>query len=184
MFNWDFIYNSRRMPVMAQNIVSTSQPLAAQAGLRMLLRGGNAVDAAIATAITLTVVEPTSNGIGSDAFSILWDGEKLHGINASGRAPKALTPERFAGMERMPVLGWDPVTVPGAVSAWVALSERFGQLPFETLFEAAIHYARAGHLASPVTAGGWGRAVKRYQDFPSFGETFAPTPQQRVPPHA
>ena len=116
-FSWDFPYPSQRMPILAQNIVATSQPLAAQAGLDALRRGGNAVDAALATAITLTIVEPTSNGLGSDAFCILWDGERLHGLNASGRAPRALTPERFAGLTRIPTIGWEPVTVPGAVSA-------------------------------------------------------------------
>jgi gamma-glutamyltranspeptidase/glutathione hydrolase len=162
------------MPMLSENVVSTSQPLAAQAGLRMLLKGGNAVDAALATAITLTVVEPTSNGIGSDAFAIVWDGEKLVGINASGRAPKALSPERFEGLDEMPSLGWDPVTVPGAVSAWVALSRRFGSLPFETLFEPAVHYAREGYLVSPITARAWRSAETRYSDFSSFGETFLP----------
>ena len=97
------------------------QPLAAQAGLQMLHRGGNAVDAALAAAITLTVVEPTSNGIGSDLFAILWDGRSLVGLNASGRAPAAWTPQRFAG-RRVPERGWESVTIPGAVSGWVALS--------------------------------------------------------------
>ncbi|MEO8009062.1 MAG: gamma-glutamyltransferase, partial [Betaproteobacteria bacterium] len=108
-FDWDFPYASRRMPVLARNVVATSQPLAAQAGLRMLLRGGNAVDAAIATAATLTVVEPVMNGIGSDAFALVWDGESLHGLNASGRSPAAWSAERFAGHEKMPGLGWDSV---------------------------------------------------------------------------
>ena len=88
------------MPVLARNVVATSQPLAAQAGLRMLLHGGNAVDAAIATAIALTVVEPIMNGIGSDAFALVWDGTSLQGLNASGRAPRAWTPERFAGHDQ------------------------------------------------------------------------------------
>src|SRR6187401_2629370 len=105
-FDWQFPYASQRMPVLARNVVATSQPLAAQAGLRMLLAGGNAVDAALAAAITLTVVEPTSNGIGSDAFAIVWDGTTLHGMNASGRSPAAWTPDRFAGMSEMPMRGW------------------------------------------------------------------------------
>ncbi len=88
-FDWDAGYPSRRSPVFARNIVSTSHPLAAQAGLRMLAAGGNAVDAAIATAACMTIVEPCSNGLGSDAFCILWDGKKLHGLNASGPAPAA-----------------------------------------------------------------------------------------------
>ena len=104
----------------------------------MLAKGGNAVDAAIATAIALTVVEPTGNGVGSDAFAILWDGEELHGLNASGRSPTNWSPERFAGLDKMPMHGWESVTVPGAVSAWVSISERFGKLPFEALFEPAI----------------------------------------------
>lgn len=173
-FSWDFPYPSQRMPILARNVVATSQPLAAQAGLDALRRGGNAVDAALATAIALTVVEPTSNGLGSDAFAILWDDVQLHGLNASGRAPQALTPERFAGLERMPVTGWDPVTVPGAVSAWVALSTRFGKLPFADLFEAAIHYARDGFLVSPITARAWAGAPARYAAYPSFAATFAP----------
>src|ERR1700681_3398005 len=106
-FDWEFPYPSQRMPVLAQNAVATSQPLAAQAGLRMLMKGGSAVDAALATAIALTVLEPTSNGIGSDAFAIVWDGRKLHGLNASGRSPEAWTLARFKGMEFMPARGWD-----------------------------------------------------------------------------
>src|SRR5688572_10626093 len=78
LFDWQFPYPSQRMPVLARNVVATSQPLAAQAGLSMLMKGGNAVDAILATAISLTVLEPTSNGIGSDAFCILWDGKQIH----------------------------------------------------------------------------------------------------------
>ena len=151
MFTYDFPYPSRRMPVLARN-VATSQPLAAQAGLQALHAGGNAVDAALAAAITLTVVEPTSNGIGSDAFAIGWDGRALHGLNGSGRSPAAWTPERFAGRDAMPDRGRDAVTVPGAVSTWVALSQRFGALPFAQLFEPAVSYADDGFLVPPVTA--------------------------------
>ena len=133
----DFPYASQRMPLLAGNVVSTSQPLAASAGLRMLARGGNAVDAALATAIALTVVEPCQNGIGSDTFAIIWAEGKLHGLNASGRAPHKLTPQHFAGRDAIPQRGWDTVTVPGTVSAWRTLSERFGRLPFADLFEPA-----------------------------------------------
>src|SRR5439155_17519126 len=108
-FDWRLPYASRRQPIFAQSAVSTSQPLATQAGVAMLARGGNAVDAALATAITLTVVEPCSNGIGSDLFAILWDGRQLVGLNASGRAPAAWSPPRFAG-RRMPERGWESVT--------------------------------------------------------------------------
>src|SRR5437762_3940027 len=84
-------YNSRRSVTIARRgVVATSQPLAVQAGISMLQQGGNAVDVALATAIALTVVEPTSNGIGADAFALVWDGQKLHGLNGSGRAPRAL----------------------------------------------------------------------------------------------
>ena len=131
---WDLSYASRRAPVMAANIVATSQPLAVQAGIQILHQGGNAVDAAIATAITLTVVEANNNGIGSDAFALVWDGKELHGLNASGRSPAAWSPERFRDKSEMPVSGWDAVTVPGAVSGWVALSDKFGNLPVNDLF--------------------------------------------------
>lgn len=168
MFTHTFPYPSQRMPVMAKNVVATSQPLAAQAGLQMLVQGGNAVDAALAAAMALTVVEPTSNGIGSDAFCILWDGHELHGLNASGRSPAALTPERFAGQSAMPLRGWDAVTVPGAVSSWVTLSGRFGKLPFEKLFEPAIRYAREGFLVSPITARAWAASARIFADVPDF----------------
>ena len=173
-FDWQFPYPSQRMPVLARNIVSTSQPLAAQAGLSMMLKGGNAVDAILATAITLTVVEPTSNGIGSDAFCILWDGKKLHGLNASGRSPAAWTADRFKGKTAMPTRGWDAVTVPGAVSAWVALSERFGKLPFADLFEPAIRYASDGYMVSPTIARLWAKQVPDLKDVPGFSEHFMP----------
>ena len=174
MFTYDFSYPSQRMPVLARNVVATSQPLAAQAGLQMLSAGGNAVDAALAAAIALTVVEPTSNGIGSDAFAILWDGGKLVGLNASGRSPKALTKERFEGLDSVPLRGWDAVSIPGAVSSWVTLSERYGKLPFEALFEPAVRYAREGYLVSPITARAWSIAPKVFGDFPEFATGFLP----------
>jgi len=173
-FDWEFPYASQRMPIMARNMVATSQPLAAQAGLRMLQKGGNAVDAAIATAIALTVVEPVMNGIGGDAFAIVWDGKKLHGLNASGRSPAAWHFEHFSQYKSMPLLGWDSVTVPGAVSSWVELSDRFGKLPFEDLFEPAIEYAYNGFLVSPITAKVWSFASERFRDFPEFAAAFLP----------
>ena len=109
--NWNLPFSSGRQPVLARNMVSTSQPLAAQAGAAAFARGGNAIDAALAAAITLTVVEPTMNGIGGDAFALVWDGDSLHGLNASGRSPAAWSAERFAGHAKMPNLGWDSVTV-------------------------------------------------------------------------
>src|SRR6201991_4696161 len=188
--NWDFPYPSRRVPVLARNIVATAQPLAAQAGLSMLAKGGNAVDAAIATAITLTVVEPVSNGIGSDAFAIVWDGERLHGLNASGRSPALWTPAYFRGGP-VPMRGWNSVTVPGAVSAWTELHARFGKLPFARVFEPAIGYGRKGFLVSPTVAAQWAGQGPELRSQPGFAEAFlpggrAPAPGERfrLPEHA
>ena len=168
----DTPYATRRRPTLARNVVSTSQPLAAQAGLRMLLAGGNAVDAALAAAITLTVVEPISNGIGSDAFAIIWDGRRLHGLNASGRSPAAWTPEYFQGQKTMPVRGWNSVSVPGCVSAWIELSKRFGKLPFDRLFGPAIDYAANGFPVSPFVAVRWDWQVAELRHLPGFAEAF------------
>ena len=173
-FDWSLPYASRRQPIFARAAVATSQPLATQAGIAMLTRGGNAVDAALATAIALTVVEPCSNGIGSDLFAILWDGHELVGLNASGRAPAAWSPARFAGRKTVPPRGWQSVTIPGAVSGWVALSERFGKLPFADLFEPAIRYARDGYLVSPVVAEKWRLAVPMLPQDLGWGDHFLP----------
>lgn len=177
MPTWDQPYVSYRSPVCAANIVATSQPLAVQAGLDIMRQGGNAIDAALATAITLTVVEPNNNGIGSDAFAMVWDGDGLSGLNASGRAPIGWSQERFAGLQQMPQLGWDSVTVPGAVSAWAALSERFGDVSFEGLFEAAIQYAEDGFQVGPKTASHWNGAAETYAVFTDFGKHFLPAPK-------
>lgn len=172
MFNYEFPYRSQRMPVFARNVVATSQPLAVQAGISTLQQGGNAVDAAIAMAITLTVVEPVNNGIGGDAFAIVWDGNQLHGINGSGRSPAAWTYDRFAHLQQMPSRGWDSITVPGEVSVWVELSRRFGRLPFGELFTPAIEYAAKGNPVSPKTAQLWRQAVDTFKDFAEFIKTF------------
>ena len=172
--NWDFPYPSQRMPLLARNVVATSQPLAAQAGVEMLRKGGNAVDAALATAIALTVVEPNMNGIGSDAFAIIWDGKKLHGLNASGRAPQAWNLQRFTGRDAMQLFGWDSVTVPGAVSAWIELSARFGKLPFMDLFVPAIMYADKGFPVSPIVARNWAAQIDKYKDSQDFANGFLP----------
>ena len=170
--NWTFPYPSQRMPVCAANVVATSQPLAVQAGLSMLSRGGNAVDAALATAITLTVVEPTSNGIGSDLFALVWDGNSLQGLNGSGRSPATWTPERFEGLKDIPETGWDTVTIPGAVDAWIRLSKRFGKLSFGDLFTPAIKYARDGFHVGPVTSMRWQEAGEYYSGFSEFRRCF------------
>jgi gamma-glutamyltranspeptidase/glutathione hydrolase len=173
-FDWKLPYPSRRQPIFARQCVATSQPLATQAGVAMLARGGSAVDAALATAITLTLVEPCSNGIGSDLFAILWDGSGLVGLNASGRAPAAWSPQRFAGREAMPQRGWDSVSIPGAVSGWVMLSKRYGKLPFADLFEPAIRYARDGYAVSPIVAEKWNAAAPLMPQGLGWQEHFLP----------
>jgi len=174
MFDWQFPYPSQRMPILARNCVATSQPLAAQAGLRMMLKGGNAVDAILATAISLTVLEPTSNGIGSDTFCILWDGKQLKGLNASGRSPATWTPERFKGRTEMARRGWDSVTVPGTISAWVELSEKYGKLPFADLFEPAIKYATDGYMVTPTISRLWANQAPDLQNEPGYAQAFMP----------
>ena len=178
-FPYTHSYPSTRLPLFARNIVSTSHPLAAQAGLRMLLQGGNAVDAAIAAAAALTITEPVSNGLGSDAFCILWDGQQLHGLNASGTAPMAWTPDHFHrkyGSDALtpPKRGIDSVTVPGAVAGWAALSERFGRLPFADLMQPAIELAERGCAVPVVVGQKWAAATPELQSQPGFAEHFLP----------
>lgn len=153
--------SQRRVILGRKGAVATSQPLATLAGMEMLWAGGNAVDAAVAMAIALTVVEPTSNGIGGDAFALVWDG-KLHGLNGSGKSSQNCSWDYFKSCDRIPALGWLTVTVPGAVSAWRSLCERWGKLSFERLFEPAIRYATEGFPVSPVTAQAWQRAERTF----------------------
>ena len=171
-FDWSFPYPSQKMPLLAANAVSASQPLAAQAGLHMLVQGGNAIDAALATEIALTVVEPVMNGIGGDMFALVWHEGQLHGINSSGRSPAAWTPDYFKGRDKMPATGWDAVSVPGQVAGWKALHERFGKLPFERLFEPAIRYAQDGFLVSPQIARQWANQVPGFIEQPGFRQAF------------
>lgn len=181
-FNWNNPYPSFRIPQFARNVVSTSHPLAAQAGLRMMLKGGNAIDAAIAAAATITLVEPVSCGLGSDCFAILWDGKELHGLNSSGVAPAAWSVEYFKakygtdanGLAKQPKRGWDSVTVPGVVAGWAALHEKFGKLPFADLFEPAIEIAERGYAVPPVVAHKWAAAADELRDQPGFAQTFLP----------
>jgi gamma-glutamyltranspeptidase/glutathione hydrolase len=179
-FDWRAGYPSVRLPVFGRNIVSTSHPLGAQAGQRMLMRGGNAVDAAIATAAVMTIVEPCSNGLGSDAFCIVWDGRELHGLNASGPAPRGWTVEWFRrkhgdAAKAPPQRGWDSVTVPGAVGGWAALSERFGRLPFADLLQPAIEVAERGYAVPTVVQQKWvAAAATDLPRQPGFTDTFLP----------
>jgi gamma-glutamyltranspeptidase/glutathione hydrolase len=176
-------YPSYRTPAYAsKGMVATSQPLAAQAGLEILKAGGNAIDAAIATAAALTVVEPSSNGIGGDAFALVWTKDKLHGLNSSGPAPHAISIDavRAAGHESMPSYGAIPVTVPGAPAAWAELSRKFGKLPLAEVLKPAIRYAEEGYPVSPTTAHYWKKSYELYEkvlkgkEFQSWFETFAP----------
>ena len=178
-FDWSAGYPSQRLPIFGRNVVATSHPLAAQAGLRMLQRGGNAADAAIVAAAVMTVVEPVSNGLGSDAFCLLWDGHELHGLNASGRAPQAWTPEYFArkhgaGAKAPPQRGWDSVTVPGAVAGWMALHRRFGKLPFADLLAPATGIAERGYAVPIVVQQKWAAAVPLLRNEPGFADAFMP----------
>ncbi|MDO8320305.1 gamma-glutamyltransferase family protein [Rhodoferax sp.] len=186
MFSFDALnypYASRRNVVYAnRGMVATSQPLAAQAGLRVLQAGGNAMDAAVATAAALTVVEPTANGIGGDAFALVWHKGKLHGLNASGPAPQSLTLEKMTalGHTEVPKYGPLPITVPGTPAAWAALSERFGRLPLGTAMAGAIELAQDGFPVSPSVAFAWQQAFKLFKQqfkdahFQSWFDTFAP----------
>ncbi len=175
-------YPSRRSPVFGRRgMVACSHPLAAQAGLDALKQGGNAVDAAVAAATALTVLEPSANGIGGDAFALIWQGGRLYGLNASGPAPRAMTAEalRKDGYERMPSLGIASVTVPGAPAGWAALSRRFGALPLKTVMRPAVGYALHGAPVSPIVADCWEQSFRLYaaqknENFKYWFEVFAP----------
>jgi gamma-glutamyltranspeptidase/glutathione hydrolase len=178
----EYPYPSRRRVVLADNgVVATSQPLAAEAGLSVLRAGGNAIDAAIAAAATLTVVEPTSNGIGGDAFALVWHGEALSALNGSGALPLDANTVRYrdAGARALPEWGWPSVTVPGLPAAWGALHERFGRLELGALLRPAIAYAKGGFPVSPVVAHYWQRAERHYTSLAdpalaAWRTTFAP----------
>lgn len=174
-------YLSRRSAVYARRgMVATSQPLAAQAGLEVLQRGGNAIDAAIAAAAALTVVEPTANGIGGDAFALVWHGGKLHGLNASGPAPQSISADKLtgAGLKEVPKYGALPVTVPGTPSAWAAMAKRFGKLALTDSMAGAITLAQEGFPVSPMVAHAWQVAQQNFKrefkdaHFQSWFDTF------------
>ena len=181
MFDWTNPYPTVRAPLFARNVVATSHPLAAQAGLAMLAKGGNAVDAAVAAAAAMTIAEPVSNGIGSDCFAIVWDPARkdsraLHGLNASGTAPAAWNVDYFARRHGgvLPMRGWDSVTVPGCVAGWAALSGRFGALPFAELLAPAIDLGARGYGVPIIVAQKWAAQVAGLKDQPGFAATFAP----------
>ena len=178
ILSYDNPYRTTRLPVFARNMVATSHPLAAQAGLRMLQQGGNAVDAAVAAAAAMTICEPVSNGLGSDAFCILWDGQQLHGLNAAGRAPAKWSADyfrkKYGAADAPPKRGIDSVTVPGAVSAWVQLNKRFGRLPLADVLAPAIDIAERGYAVPVVVQQKWAAAVPELESQPGFSQAFMP----------
>jgi gamma-glutamyltranspeptidase / glutathione hydrolase len=166
----------RSMIATRYGIVAASQPLAARAGVQILERGGNAIDAAIAANATIGLMEPTGNGIGGDLFAIIYDAKtgNVHGLNASGWAPTGLTPELLAskGHKQMPQRGIYSVTVPGVVAGWEAMRGKFGTKPFSELLAPAIFYAENGFPLSEVIAGSWGRSVKMLAEHPNSRKTY------------
>jgi gamma-glutamyltranspeptidase / glutathione hydrolase len=175
-FDYHVGYPTRRIPVFARNVVATSQPLAATAGLRMLAAGGNAIDAVIAAAAAITIVEPVSCGLGSDAFAIVWDGQSLQGLNASGWSPATWTPEYFKSKygDNPPLRGWDSVSVPGVIAGWAALHKRYGTLPFEQCLQPAIELAEQGYCVTPVVQRKWAAQIEQLKGQPGFAQTFMP----------
>src|SRR3989440_11459299 len=173
----------RSMVISRNGIVAAESPLAAQAGARILERGGNAVDAAIATNAVLGVVEPMMNGIGGDLFAIVYDAkaDKLYGINASGWAPKGLTIEYLQkqGIRSMPQQGVNAITVPGAVDGWQKLADKFGRKKLAEDLAAAIRTAQDGFPVPEWTAAYWAAEV----DYLRMDETAANTylPGDRAP---
>lgn len=160
-------YKSDRNVMYAKNgAVATSNPQAAQAGLDILRKGGNAVDAAVATAATLAVTEPTSNGIGGDAYSLVWieSEKKLYGLNASGFAPELMSKESYKGLKEMPRHGFGAVTVPGIPAAWAELNNKFGKLSLYECLKPAIDYAREGYIVFPNVAKLWKESFEDYSN--------------------
>jgi gamma-glutamyltranspeptidase/glutathione hydrolase len=170
-------------PVVGRSVVATtlgivaaSQPLAARAGVQILERGGNAIDAAIAANAAIGLMEPTGNGLGGDLFILYYEAKTgtVHGLNASGWAPTGLTPEFLAakGITAMPQRGIYSVTVPGVVAGWDAMRAKFGTKPFSELLAPAIYYAEHGFPVHEVVAAGWGRAVKMHSEHPNSAKTY------------
>ena len=161
-------YPSRRNIVYgSRGMVASTSPLASEAGIYILRRGGNAVDAAIAAAAALVVTEPVSNGLGSDVFAIIWDGDRLRGINGSGPSPKAYSVEAFRerGWDGIPAHGWGASTIPGAPRAWAELSSSLGRLPLKDVLAPAIEYARCGFAVPLNVARFWERIVRKFRSF-------------------
>ncbi len=171
-------HQSRSAVVARHGIVATSQPLAVQAGLDVLKRGGNAVDAAIAANAVIGVVEPMSCGIGGDLFVLYWDAKtkKLYGLNGSGRSPHKISREVFAknGLKQIPDEGPLSWSAPGCVAGWHDLRERFGTLPLAELLAPGIKYAEEGFAVSEVIAHDWQSSERRLLQWPDSAATYLP----------
>jgi gamma-glutamyltranspeptidase/glutathione hydrolase len=170
-------FNSRRAAAHARNaMVASSQPLAAQVGSQVLKDGGNAVDAAIAVAAVVNVTEPMMNGLGGDAFILVYWQGKLHGLNASGRCPHAMTRKTFneAGWKRMPQVGWGSVSVPGAPDGYLTLHERFGSKKFSDLIEPAATFAEEGVAVGQKIAHMWEWGASKLRLFDHSVHEFLP----------
>ncbi|MFY0605932.1 MAG: gamma-glutamyltransferase [Cyclobacteriaceae bacterium] len=159
--------HATRSVVIAKNgMVATSHPLATQVGIDILKNGGNAIDAAIAANAALGLMEPTGCGIGGDLFAIIWDAktQKLYGLNASGRSPKSLTLDYLQKekLNRIPSYGPLPVSVPGAVSGWYAMHEKFGTMKMDQILQPAIDYAEEGFPLTQLISHYLGRTVPRF----------------------
>jgi gamma-glutamyltranspeptidase / glutathione hydrolase len=169
---------ARSMVISRYGIVATSHVQASVAGAQVLSRGGSAVDAAIAANAVLGVTEPMMNGMGGDLFAIYWEAKsgKLYGINASGWAPRGLTPQHLTakGVRSMPVGGIDAATVPGAVAGWGALHQRFGRLPWKDLFTSAIFYAEEGYPVPELIHDYWEDSVDWISKDPESRRVFLP----------
>ncbi len=170
---------ARRSEVFATHgMAATSQPLATEAAVECLRRGGNAIDAAIAANAVLSLTEPTGCGLGGDLFAMVWSAKdgRLFGLNGSGRSPRALTLEKLRGLagDEIPGIGPLPITVPGCVDAWFALHARFGRLPMREILAPAIRYAREGFPVTEVIAEAWERNGKLLAGQPGFSEQFLP----------
>lgn len=168
-----------RSEVIAQNgMAATSQPLATQAALDILKKGGSAIDAAIAANAVLGVVEPTGCGIGGDLFAIIWSAEKgkLYGLNASGRSPRSLKLEylKNKGYDLIPSYGPIPVSVPGCVDGWFEMHEMFGRLPIRDILQPAINYARDGFPVTEVIAYYLDINTQSLKEYPNIKETYMP----------
>ncbi len=177
-FKYDNKFSSERNPIFGRKgMVSSTEPKASQAGLEVLKRGGNAIDAAIATAASLSVLDPTSNGLGGDAFAIIYFEGKVYGINGSGPAAKNISIEalKARGFDKIPTYGIIPVNVPGQISVWSEMIDRFGKLSLKEVLRDPIDYIREGFPVSPHIARCWDIAYKRLEKDlagPEFDEWF------------